>query len=113
MGWAFVRIVRMKEDWRALLIPFGWAFVFFVFMGTRFVKSIRYMLPVYPMLCLIAAWGLIRITQSARKGARIAGWIWLSLALVGTGTWAAMFAAAIYAQPHSRVEAVRWTGLPW
>lgn len=108
MGWAFVRIVRMKEDWRALLIPFGWAFVFFVFMGTRFVKSIRYMLPVYPMLCLIAAWGLIRMTRSARKGARIVGRVWLSLALVGTGTWAAMFAAAIYAQPHSRVEAVRW-----
>jgi hypothetical protein len=28
-------------------------------MGTRWVKSVRYFLPIYPFLCLLAAWLLI------------------------------------------------------
>lgn len=105
---AAVHLFRMKEDWRAVLIPFAWSLVFFGFMGTRFVKSIRYMLPIYPMLCLVAAWGLIRLTRAPKKALRIFGVIWIAAALIGTGIWALTFVQTIYVQPHSRVEAVRW-----
>lgn len=108
MAAAAVHLFRMKEEWRAILIPFVWSFVFFAFMGTRFVKSIRYMLPVYPTLCLIAAWGLVRMTRSRKKGLRLLGGVWIAAALIGAGTWALTFVRTVYDQPHSRVEAVRW-----
>lgn len=105
---AFVGLLRGRANWKALLIPFGWAAVFFLFMGTRFVKSIRYMLPIYPMLCLVAAWGLTALGRSSRKLLRAASAVWVSLVLIGTLVWASMFVQTIYFQPHSRVEAVRW-----
>lgn len=108
MAAAAVHLFRMKEEWRAILIPFVWSFVFFAFMGTRFVKSIRYMLPVYPTLCLVAAWGLVRMTRSRKKGLRLLGGVWIAAALIGAGTWALTFVRTVYDQPHSRVEAVRW-----
>ena len=108
MAAAAVRLIRMKEDWRGLLIPFAWSFVFFGFMGTRFVKSIRYMLPVYPTLCLVGAWGLIRMARGTKRALRVLGTVWIAAALIGTGVWAATFVRTVYDQPHSRVEAVRW-----
>lgn len=105
---AFVGLLRGRSDWKAILIPFIWSAAFFLFMGTRFVKSIRYMLPIYPMLCLVAAWGLIALHRSSRKVLRIVSVGWVLLTLIGTLVWASMFVKTIYFQPHSRVEAVRW-----
>ncbi len=107
--WAVWRILRSKDgEWKALLIPVSWSLLYFLFMGTRFVKSIRYMLPVYPTLCLLAAWALLQIWKKFSAGKRIVP-ILLSLVLCGrTLLWAALFVKTLYAQPHSRVEAVEW-----
>ncbi len=49
----------------AYLIPTLWTLGFFLYQGTQYVKSIRYQLPIYPMLCVLAAaW-----SRSARIGA--------------------------------------------
>lgn len=108
MAVATIVVVRMKPDWKKVLIPFSWALIFFLFMGTRFVKSIRYMLPIYPSLSLVGAWALIRWMRSPKKTARVLGTLLTVIVLVGTGVWAVLFVKTIYGQPHSRVEAVRW-----
>ena len=113
-AWAAVfyacwRIIRSKAgEWKVLLIPTFWSLFYFLYMGTRFVKSIRYMLPVYPTLCLLAAWGLTVLWQRFQGKKRLFPAIVCVIVLGGTLTWAKTFVGTIYGQPHTRVEAVEW-----
>jgi len=44
-----------------LLLPWLWATGYFLYQGTQWVKSVRYLLPVYPAFVLLAAWLLYRV----------------------------------------------------
>ena len=61
LAWAAWRCLRKDDEWRTHLIPLAWAGGFFVFMGTRWVMSIRYFLPIYPFMALWAAWGIYEL----------------------------------------------------
>lgn len=103
------RIFRSRTtEWKALLIPVFWSFFFFFFMGTRFVKCIRYMLPVYPTLCLLAGWGLVSLWRRCGGRRRIFPALAGLLVVGGTLLWSTTFVKTIYGQEHTRVEAVRW-----
>lgn len=69
-GWALAgwRLVRRRE-W-AHLVPFAWVTVLFLHQGTQWVKSIRYILPIYPALALLAAWLLVWLWDGARDWAQ-------------------------------------------
>ncbi|MCZ7671523.1 MAG: hypothetical protein M5U34_32500 [Chloroflexi bacterium] len=58
--------MRARPDWVSHAIPVAWTGMYFLFMSTRWVKSIRYMLPVYPTLLLLAAWALFMIYDRAK-----------------------------------------------
>ena len=60
-GWAAWQLLRSGKNWQAHLLPLVWVGGYFGFMGTRWVKSVRYFLPIYPFLCLLAAWGLLEL----------------------------------------------------
>jgi YYY domain-containing protein len=68
IAWAAWRCMRKDEEWRTHLIPLTWAAGFFVFMGTRWVMSIRYFLPIYPFMALWAAWGLYEFWKLSEVG---------------------------------------------
>ena len=116
-GWAAWRAFR-KGEWRAHLIPLVWTGGYFFFMGTRWVKSIRYFLPIYPFLCLLAGWALLELWQ--RRGALAAGGGARRLAarailalppaivLAVTLAWAAAFVDAVYLHDHTRIQATKW-----
>src|SRR5690606_25844831 len=76
-----------------------------------FVASMRYLLPIYPTLCLLAAWGLTRLVRRARQFPRPwARRLALTLAVVvvgATAVWAWGF-TAIYRELHPRLAASRW-----
>lgn len=97
-----------RQEWKILLIPLFWSLFYFLFMGTRFVKSIRYMLPIYPMLCLLLAWALCRLAGSASRRQQWVGVVLTGLVLISGAVWPLLFSHTIYGQPHSRVEAVNW-----
>ncbi len=143
-GWAFIgwELWRRRRSWlkesaqRIALsaIPWVWVTIFFFYQGSQWVKSLRYLLPVYPFLALFAAYLLVRISESAnqREGERAnqrvsesanreyatrtthhasrstffrhAPWL---IVLAGTLLWASAF-TAIYRRPHSRIAASRW-----
>lgn len=119
-AWAGWRTLRGRPDWRAQLIPVVWVGGYFLFMGTRWVKSIRYFLPIYPFLCLLAAWALVELWRRGercaarlerRPGARLARWvpaIAAAVVVAGTLIWASAFVWAVYLQEHTRLQATRW-----
>lgn len=110
-GW---QVIRSGKNWQIHLLPLVWVGGYFLFMGTRWVKSIRYFLPIYPFLCLLAAWLLVSLWKAARasrKGsearALAAGGL-IVLVLGGTLAYANAFTHAVYRQDHTRIQATNW-----
>ncbi|MDX2165766.1 MAG: glycosyltransferase family 39 protein [Deltaproteobacteria bacterium] len=117
-AWALVEGVRGRsQSWRHVL-PVAWVGVFFAWYGAGWVMSMRYLLPLYPILAVLAAWALLRITapqlDASRPEATPAP-IWrrvlgsAAIAVVLGSTWAYAYAfTRIYTRPHPRLAASRW-----
>jgi hypothetical protein len=85
----------------AMLLSF--VLLAFLYFGTLFVHSLRYVLPVIPFACIAAA---VAVAAIARRNRWLGG-------VVGVGVAAATFVYAvafvqIYRTPNTRVEATRW-----
>ncbi len=119
MGWRMY-----KGDWRKHLLLWSWTGVYFVWQSLNFSRSMRYQLPVYPALAIIAAWVVFvlwdhrsraeseQAEAESEQRARIA---WRkpvafglgALVLVGTFLWALAF-SHIYTRPITRIAASHW-----
>ncbi|MCB8981079.1 MAG: glycosyltransferase family 39 protein [Ardenticatenaceae bacterium] len=111
--WALWRIVRARPDWLVHSIPVAWSLAYFLFMGTRWVKSIRYFLPIYPTLFLLGGWALWTVWQKAQQSEQrrtvkqaLAGGL-ITLAVVPSFLWANAF-VQIYREPITRIAASAW-----
>ncbi len=110
-AWAGVRVVRGVPGATRNLLPVGWVLVYFAWIGNLWVMSMRYYLPLYPALVLMAAWALVEIWRRARLATHPA-WRWRGAALavgvlVFTQLWAVMF-TNIYRNQLTRVQASHW-----
>lgn len=113
--WALGRIMRARPDWTNHAILVTWSGAYFLFMGTRWVKSIRYFLPIYPTLFLLGAWALLMVWRwAAAKDGDQGQWFRRTLAaaliLLAVGPsflWANAF-LQIYRQPITRVAISPW-----
>lgn len=119
--WAGWRLVKKGETTNLLLL--GWIAVYFLYWGRSFNPTMRYFLPIYPALVLLAAWLLLELWEFARSEgfhtflerwaphARVAAPLAIravAVAVVGlTALWALAF-TNIYRQPLSRVQASAW-----
>jgi YYY domain-containing protein len=111
-------LILRKESWR-LHLPL-WAFtgVHFVWQSFSWVRSMRYQILIYPLLALIAGWGLVALWSAccdirlgklriSAKAIRVFGLILTVLIVVSTAAWAFAF-SRIYPRMHTRAEASRW-----
>ncbi len=104
MGWR-----AFKGEWRHLLL-WGWAAFYFGWQSLAFNPTMRYQLPVYPLLCMMAAWLVFDLWEQGHGSKniwRIAAVSTGALVLVSTLAWAYAF-TRIYTRPHTRVAATRW-----
>ena len=106
--------IGRRKNWHQHLLPALWIAIFFLYQGTQWVKSMRYLLPIYPALILLGAWALVEGVRTVRRrwGNRrrwLVGVAWaLPVLVVGlTLAWAFSF-VNIYHQPTTRVAAARW-----
>ncbi|MBN2555150.1 MAG: glycosyltransferase family 39 protein [Anaerolineales bacterium] len=110
-GWAVYEVFRKR--WRKHFILAFWVGAYFLWQSTSFTPAMRYQLPVYPALILLAAWGLWTFwdrTQGSRrieKAGRVLAAAMLTVVSVGTILWGLAF-TEIYARPVTRVDATRW-----
>ena len=115
-------------EWMLHAIPLTWTLLYFLFMGTRWVKSVRYFLPIYPTLFVLAGWGIVQLWQWANAGRRptadgrppdtssgrpstvgrrlAVGALALAV-VVPSLLWAIMY-TQIYREPMTRIAASQW-----
>lgn len=112
LGWALVEMIRGR--WERYLILVVWTAGMFIWQSINFTKAMRYQLPVYPTLALLAAWVLWHAWESVpklkaqwQKAARVGVLSVGLITVLGTALWAFAF-HSIYSEPLTRVSASRW-----
>ncbi len=106
------RLVRGHLQERDALLVLIWTLLNLAYFGSQFAKFLRYLLPAYFSLAMLAAYGLVlasdwlatahrwRLTKLQRS---------LAPAVVAaTAVWAVAFSNGMYGQPHSRIQASDW-----
>ncbi len=105
MGW---RILRGE---RRHLLLWSWTAVYFVWQSLQFNATMRYQLPIYPLLCLMAAWftveGIALPIGGKVRNLRPLTWALGGIVLLLTAGWAFAF-VSIYTRPEPRIAASRW-----
>lgn len=111
--WALFRIFRKHEVKHTILVL--WTGSIFLWQSTQFTPAMRYQLPVYPTLSILAAWGLWLawdlVSKHAQDLRRKLGRVMVgavgTLVLISTAMWAFAF-VNIYKEPMTQVAGSRW-----
>ena len=131
IGWRMI-----MGEWRQHILLWGWTTLIFVWQSLIFNPSMRYQLPIYPVLAIFAAWVVLRLysrgktrvkdyshpSSSRIKDANDEEGIYKSksdnlfrflaialggIALITTAIYAFSF-SNIYTRPITRIDAARW-----
>ncbi|WKZ46522.1 MAG: DUF2298 domain-containing protein [Anaerolineales bacterium] len=105
MGWRI-----LKGEWRHALL-WGWMAAYFLWQSLQFNPTMRYQLPIYPLLGMMAAWVVFEqfpITNHKLRTAYSALRTTLAVVvLLLTAAWAFAF-QSIYTRTEPRIAASRW-----
>ncbi len=112
LAWAGFALMawRIFKGEKKHILLWGWTAAYFLWQSMQFNPTMRYQLPIYPLLAMMAAWGVVQTASgkfSKHKWVRVSGAIVGSIVLVLTALWAYSF-VQIYQRPHSRVAGARW-----
>lgn len=97
------------------LVPLSWVLIYGGINCTFFVKYMRYMLPIYPLLVLMGACMLISLASlnTLRWGdvqarlVKVGSFVLIGLVLAGT-LFQCVALDAVYSQPNTRIQASDW-----
>lgn len=123
VGWAgllFAGYRLLKHGESRHLLPVVWVVFFFWYQGGQLAKTMRYFLPIVPLLAMLGAHLLLRAEEAAcrratealrfRRGwgfARTVVYVLVAVAVVGTLLYAFAF-TRIYTRPVTRIAATEW-----
>lgn len=108
MGWRM-----LKGEWAKHILLWGWTAFYFLWQSLQFNPNMRYQLPVYPLLAMMAAWAVFDWARARLSGSKRFNWRAILAGSVGvivvalTLGWAYAF-SRIYLRPEARVAASRW-----
>jgi YYY domain-containing protein len=129
MGWMLWR----RQQWQHL-VPWSWVVFFFGWQGGQFLMTMRYYLPIYGMLIMMAAWLVVMIARQRHAlYTKLMGLMWRSgdpvlhrdaavawgrglafvtvlpalIVAIGAVAWGYAF-SRIYSEDHTRIAASRW-----
>lgn len=103
------RTLRGKPGALANVLLVLWVLIYFGWLGRNWVTTMRYFLPLYPVLAVLAAWGLVSLIRRARDRVWLRRIVQVVMLLTAAFTllWAAMF-TNIYRNQLTRVQASEW-----
>lgn len=114
--WMTWRVLR--GEWQKHILIWAWTVFVLVTQSVNFVKSMRYIITIYPALALIAAWAVVSLFEKPAGGRfnpkpgwnkwrRALAGVILVVTLLATVFWAVAF-TSIYSKPVTRVAASEW-----
>jgi hypothetical protein len=118
LAWAgfFIWVSILKGEWRHALL-WGWTAIYFVWQSLQFNPTMRYQLPIYPLLVMMAAWFVFELARLDVQPFKrlnfsriLAGVLGISVVLL-TAMWAFAF-HSIYTRDEPRIAASRWIYRP-
>ncbi|MFN8412304.1 MAG: DUF2298 domain-containing protein [Anaerolineales bacterium] len=111
MGWRI-----LKGEWKHALL-WAWTAFYFGWQSIQFNPTMRYQLPIYPLLCMMAAWFLFELPnlrkvsdETTQRKVDLYGILSATLGVVvlsATAIWAFAF-QSIYLRAEPRIAASRW-----
>jgi len=105
MGWRI-----LKGEWRHALL-WGWTAAYFIWQSLQFNPTMRYQLPIYPLLAMMAAWFVFEAPKIDNSKLRNTYYVLRNLLAVTvvalTAIWAFAF-HSIYLRDEPRIAASRW-----
>ena len=105
-GFAWMAWRLRKGEWKHALL-WGWTAIYFIWQSMAFNPTMRYQLPVYPLLAMMAAWLVFNPPDLKRLRMKPIALGAGLIVLLLTTAWAYAF-TRIYTRPHTRVAAARW-----
>jgi len=117
-GFIWMGIRQLNGMWKRSLLVWGWTAIYFVWQSLQGNPTMRYELPIYPTLALIAGWALWNLWDLGNRyidRQKLKNGRWLKIAAVLTGVitigatlaWAFAF-SRIYTRSLTRLEGSRW-----
>ncbi|MHB1382860.1 MAG: DUF2298 domain-containing protein [Bellilinea sp.] len=117
-GFVWMGFRQARGSWKRSLLVWGWTAIYFVWQSLQGNPTMRYQLPIYPTLALIAGWTLVNLWDEGKRAISLGSpktgqWLKIGSVVLGVVTLSATFAWAyafshIYTRPVTRVEASRW-----
>ncbi|MBC7877548.1 MAG: glycosyltransferase family 39 protein [Anaerolineales bacterium] len=105
MGWRI-----FKGEYKHLLL-WCWTAFYFIWQSFQFNPTMRYQLPIYPLLCMMATWFIFELANwkvgTLKRSTTILASVIGVTVLVLTAIWAFAF-QSIYLRDETRMAASRW-----
>ncbi|HET6596076.1 MAG TPA: DUF2298 domain-containing protein [Anaerolineales bacterium] len=107
MGWRI-----LKGEWQHALL-WGWTTFYFLWQSLQFNPTMRYQLPIYPLLAMMAAWFVFELAGMSIPALKRSNMRTIAASLIGitvlvlTALWAFAF-HSIYLRDEPRIAASRW-----
>ncbi|NMC86091.1 MAG: hypothetical protein GYA58_12470, partial [Anaerolineaceae bacterium] len=113
MGWRI-----FKGDWQKHLLLWAWVLIYFLSQALPWVRTMRYQLPIYQGLAIIASWTIFKLWEDGLNVVRKVAVLQINwrrvlailagvLVIGGSAAWAFAF-TRIYTRPVTRVAASEW-----
>jgi 4-amino-4-deoxy-L-arabinose transferase-like glycosyltransferase len=96
-------VLAIRRDWRLALLLVVFPVCFYLYMGAQGRFFGRWLLPIYPALCVLAGYAVA--TLSARRVAVLAG---LTALLCAQGALAAVHIDRLLGREDTRAQALAW-----
>jgi YYY domain-containing protein len=108
MGWRI-----LKGEWRRHILLWSWTAFYFIWQSMQYNPTMRYQLPIYPLLAMMAAWGIFDWAKPRLPGLKRFNWRVMLSVTIGSGVLVATAGYAyafsrIYVRPETRIAASNW-----
>lgn len=94
-----------RKQFQPIFIPVSWILIVWIYQSLQFAKPMRYLLPIYPALCVMSGIFLYAVFQRMSRGRLRRYIVMLSLCLLFV--WPLAF-SSVYTRQNTRVAASTW-----
>jgi hypothetical protein len=103
-------VVALRRDWRRALLLISFPLFLYLFLGAQGRFFGRWLMPAYPMLCVLCGYGVVALADAVARrprhaAAAVAG---LAALVCAQGAVASVRVDAVLGREDTRAQALRW-----